>query len=61
MEFDTRAGWKFFVVGVGTSFFRGTFTIRAWVEKNTAIPVIILEDGSNSPDPKPDIQTTSVS
>jgi len=36
-------GWKYYVIGVGTSFFRGTFSMRIWIEKNTAAPVIEIE------------------
>lgn len=29
-------GWQFYIVGVGTSIFEGTFKFKAWIEKGTA-------------------------
>lgn len=40
-EFDTRMGWQLYVVGVGNSVFKGTYTIETWVEKGTALPLLV--------------------
>lgn len=32
--FDTEADWQFYVVGVATKIFKGTFTMKVWVEQN---------------------------
>jgi hypothetical protein len=32
--FDTRAEWQFYVVGVANSMFKGSFTLKVWVEQN---------------------------
>ena len=31
-------------MGVGNSFFRGTFSMKIWIEVNTAIPVIVIDE-----------------
>jgi hypothetical protein len=31
-QFDTSAGWQFYVVGVANSMFKGTFSLKIWVE-----------------------------
>jgi hypothetical protein len=30
--FDTAAEWQFYVVGVATKMFKGTFSMKIWVE-----------------------------
>lgn len=37
-EFDTRMGWNFYIVGTGNSVFRGTFSIKAWIDHGTGQP-----------------------
>ena len=32
--FDTAAEWQFYVVGVANSMFKGTFSMKIWVEQN---------------------------
>jgi len=39
---DSRSGWKFYIVGVGTTYFKGTFMVQTWIEKGAAEPVIAL-------------------
>lgn len=34
-EFDTSAGWQFYVVGVANSMFKGTYSMKIWVEKGS--------------------------
>ena len=32
--FNTNTGWEYYVVGVGNTFSKGTFTFSLWVEKD---------------------------
>jgi len=48
--FNTRMGWNFYIIGVGSSVLRGTFRIKAWVEKGTADKV--LNPVTNQPEPE---------
>lgn len=36
--FSTSAGWQFYVVGVANDIFKGTFSIKVWVEQNDPPP-----------------------
>jgi len=47
--FDTRMGWQFYISGVANSVFRGTFSIKVWVEQGAAAP--ILEPPKDEPEP----------
>ena len=54
--FDTKAGWSFYVTGVSNSIFRGTFTMKIWIEKNKAKSLLKVPESKK----KPQIEKTVV-
>lgn len=49
--FDTRMGWQFYIVGVGSSIFEGTFKFKVWIEKGTANEYISPVPPKEDPEP----------
>ena len=47
--FDTKAGWSFYVTGVSNSIFRGTFTMKIWIEKNKAKSLLKVPESRKKP------------
>ena len=47
--FDTKAGWSFYVTGVSNSIFRGTFTMKIWIEKNKAKSLLKVPESKKKP------------
>jgi hypothetical protein len=52
--FDTKAGWSFYVVGVSNSIFRGTFTMKIWIEKNTAKSLLKVPEKKKPKEKEPE-------
>jgi len=40
--YDTRAGWQFYVVGVASTIFTGTFTMKIWIERDAVEPTPVI-------------------
>ena len=59
MQFDTRKGWTFDVVVLGTSKFKGNFRLEIWMEKNVYPGAAVSTATKPKATPKPTTSTGS--